>query len=875
MKLHSAVALTAIISSAIFVPGARAEDQRFILAEAIPNDVLFYAAGRHNPESQFVYTYWEEVIDTAWNSGVGEDLIGLLGSMLGDETASEVQRIRARATKLVSAIDWNQIGHGEMVFAERLARPTQVSETGVYFGPPDMVWLLRAAGPGVDKNFTGLGAILDALVDEINKAASGDAMTVERKSSGGVESVGVNLLAYAPGAPRLALSVTKREGLLIIALGDGLRDDVVGLLDKSSTKMPLLKDPRFLNAYKGLPQAEDSITFFSMAGLIEPMRDLSNMVTMRIGGPRDTYDNVAMTSDASKHHEAAMAAYSRGDYKAALENSQKAYAEGEGNCIVLYNLACFNALNGNALEAMEWLETAVAAGFYAPNKIAMDSDLSILREDPRFEAAVKEAARLARGQAVDDVIINSSKDGEAYKLVMQTYQACEQKDLDRAAQLAQQAQEVAPKDPRVLYATCCVNSLRGNRKRALDYLDRAIERGYYCPSHIASDSDLNTVRPTAKFKVALAKSRAKAVEMSHSGSDQKLALAQGMIDRVLGAVGVMDYAATVEYTDGFDVHLHSVAALVPDAEKHPIHAVFGNRPALTRFDRYLPMETQSFSTSSGFDPNAAYGFLEDTLREAGPKGQELLNEWAAVQERIGLNVSKDIFSWMDGQYHSITMEDQSWVLMLKVTDEKLARQKMGATIDLLLKKLSEAAAEIPQIAMLGIRRSDVDHARLSGYESLHFAMSPMPVVWGVADGHMTIGSSPNAILKCLDTAAGKHPSIRENSRAMAEVLAPPGPFSAVSLTDQRNMGKNLATMLGMASMIGGSMSMAIPDPDARTAIMKITGMVAKLAPAASKIDFFKSTASHSAFDGAAWRMHAVTHYYSPEEHAKIRGGTAQ
>ena len=44
-------------------------------------------------------------------------------------------------------------------------------------------------------------------------------------------------------------------------------------------------------------------------------------------------------------------------------------------------------------------------------------------------------------------------------------------------------------------------------------------------------------------------------------------------------------------------------------------------------------------------------------------------------------------------------------------------------------------------------------------------------------------------------------------------------------------------------------------------------MVAKLSPVVRKIDFYKSTAAYTTFDGRAWHTRTITHYMSPEERA--------
>ena len=55
------------------------------------------------------------------------------------------------------------------------------------------------------------------------------------------------------------------------------------------------------------------------------------------------------------------------------------------NYLIKYNLACCEAVEGNIEESFAWLQTAVDAGFGDPAWILQDDDLSVLRDDPRFQ----------------------------------------------------------------------------------------------------------------------------------------------------------------------------------------------------------------------------------------------------------------------------------------------------------------------------------------------------------------------------------------------------------------------------------------------------------------------------------------------------------
>ncbi len=61
------------------------------------------------------------------------------------------------------------------------------------------------------------------------------------------------------------------------------------------------------------------------------------------------------------------------------------------DCLVMYNLACLEALDGNTDEAFTWLEGSVDAGYGDPDWMLADEDIAGLREDARFGELVDAA----------------------------------------------------------------------------------------------------------------------------------------------------------------------------------------------------------------------------------------------------------------------------------------------------------------------------------------------------------------------------------------------------------------------------------------------------------------------------------------------------
>ena len=867
---HFIAVLTTVALVASVACWAGDVEEHYSLIRAVPDDVLVCVAERHNPERAFLDAYWGEVFATLRDCGIVEDALALVGSLAGVDQRSEIDRLKQRVSAALGAVDWGELTGGEMVFAERLAPPLQILRPDVEMRvgqPPNMVWLFRG-GDRVSANFDGLVGILETLADEINRAVGTDGLAVKQTRRQGATVASMNILALLPGAPRLPIAVGHRDDVVLIALGEPILSDVLGLLDESGSQRSLADDPRFKAAFAQLPAAEDSIVFFDMQALLKQLGTFMNTGVTAAAGPGDVYVNTHQHGEASRLNNRAVVAYQQGDVRKALALTQKAYQLCGEDAIVLYNLACFNALLGNKEVALDWLDKAVEGGFYAPTKISSDSDLDSLRDEPRYRAALDRAMELSARHAADDIVINSSKTGEAYNLSMQAWNLYSERKYEEGLELAQQAYSVAPSDSRVLYSLACFHALLEHEDKALLFLEKAVEGGFYCPRHISNDPDLANIRGHRRYEAAVSEAGRRAASFSVKQAAGKMASWQRVRDRLIGAVGILDYIASVDSTEGYTTRTESIAALITGAENRPIYPVFGKRRQLASFDRYLPEETLSFSVSGGIDLGALYTFIEDTFHEAGPKGDALLADWVAFQEQFGFDVKRDIVDWLDGDFVSVTLADGlGSVWLVKVTDEALAREKVAAAMRFLSTKLTELMAKQPALAMLAVHTAPTDHPGLEGFENLHFAMSPQPLVWGVADGHLIFGTSADAVALCLETAAGRHPNIRKNLRAMHEALLPNGPFTSVSLTDERGLGEELAAAVGIVSMVSGMMTMAIPEPEAKAIFGKLGGMIAKLPPVMRKIDFYKSTASYTTFDGTVWHTRGITHYFSPAERA--------
>lgn len=731
-------------------PGARKP-----LAALIPDDVCAFTACAHNAERDFLDRYWGEVFEAVRESGIGPDVVELVGTFIPESEQEQIDELKELASKLIAGVNWSGLVGGETAFAMRPMKVVQFW-SNVMMPPPDEVWLFRGSVGLAAENFTGLVAILDAMAEQINGMLESEVMKVEKGEQFGARTASLDLLAMIP-VPGLSMkvSVAHRGDMIVIALGERMLTDVLALMDGKGKHKPLIQSPRYKAALAKLPAAEDSFSFFDVKMLVGGFRTIADDVfkaidSGKIGG--DYITNKNQSAKANELNAKAIAAYRVEDYPKALKFIELAHEEAPNDSLIMYNVACFSALLGQKKEALNWLEKSVAGGFYAPHQISNDSDLESLRQEKQY----KEALALATERA-------------------------------------------------------------------------GAHRG--------------------------------------ESADAKLGKIKIMADLILDIPAMIDYTACVETTEGHSTHTRSVVVLSADASEHAFFPVFGKRKPITAFDRFLPKETTSFSVSNGIDLGALYTFLEDAVRGLGPDGEAILAEWEAMQEQMEFDVRKDVIDLIDGETISVSLDmngREGSVLMIKVTDEAETHERLNCGIDFLSAKLKELATKNPMLAMLALRSMPTTHERLEGFKDVYFGMTPQPFTCGVANGYLVLGTPADAVALCLATGAGEHPRVTKNERVMAEALVPKGPVTCISYTDERKFGTQLATALGMISMSGQMATMAIPNPQAQRLVGKLMGIVGKLGTIATKLDFYKSSASATTFDGKVFSTHSVTHYINPE-----------
>ena len=386
------------------------------------------------------------------------------------------------------------------------------------------------------------------------------------------------------------------------------------------------------------------------------------------------------------------------------------------------------------------------------------------------------------------------------------------------------------------------------------------------------DPSLLFTRMGGMFKMMAGSPAAKVGEKA-DGDESSQGNAEGnpvaAIGKILEDVSIMDYIATVEYTDGYRVFSESVAKLKVDAKNKPLYEILSGGKGPDDFAQFIPKEAEEFNLSSGINFKALFAYIRKFVETQIPGGKDGIAEFDRIQkENWGIDLENDVFGVLEGPMISFSM-GRDWLIMFKVSNEK----KIGKVISDLLKKANEALGE-NALTLTPVKiGDDLKFTQLS--HPMMMMMGGMtPPVWGCAKGYLIIGSSGQTVERCLDTASGKHPNITKNKRWEAEAIRPQsGKVDSISFTDESNFAAGLQQAIGGVSMglgMAGMMGLSQAPPNVRTLIQAIPGLLAKLGPVAGKLDFYRSSSEMTTFDGHRWVTKKVQNYKDPATRAKSK-----
>ncbi len=336
-----------------------------------------------------------------------------------------------------------------------------------------------------------------------------------------------------------------------------------------------------------------------------------------------------------------------------------------------------------------------------------------------------------------------------------------------------------------------------------------------------------------------------------------------IVTKILDDLSIIDYMADSEWTDGYRVYSESVTKLRSGAKSSPLYDIITSGKPMPDFARFIPKEAESFSVSSGINMTKLYRYILGFVEGNVPDGKSMIEEWDSVQQnQLGFNLEKDVLALFEGSTVNFAM-GKDWAILAKVTDAK----KMDKQLERLFGFINGLLGKDNALAISMVKVADKTEFRQISHPMMMMMGGFSPPVIGCAEDHVVFGSSAKVVRVALNTAAGKHDNITKKKRWQEEALVPAGSVVSISYTDESNMAQDLQAAIGGISMGMGMMGMFMGDapPEFRKIMGSVPPMLAKLAPVAGRLDFFKSNASYESFDGSKWISRSVQNYKKPNE----------
>lgn len=199
-----------------------------------------------------------------------------------------------------------------------------------------------------------------------------------------------------------------------------------------------------------------------------------------------------------------------GHYDEAIAEFQVAAKLGYKPATAKYNIACAYAQMKQNDAALQYLDQAIQEGFTSFDHLRQDSDLKPLRNDPRFKALlaqyrmVNDHARTDEGKEksatakLELLRRTNSQNGELWYEVGSKLLSL--RKLDEAVfALHEAVKHLGYRNQNAMYNLACAYALRGDRRNALNWIEKSVNAGYDDPDHLRRDEDFDSLQDDPHF----------------------------------------------------------------------------------------------------------------------------------------------------------------------------------------------------------------------------------------------------------------------------------------------------------------------------------------------------------------------------------------
>ena len=252
----SAVLATLVVAVAAQSLIARADAQD--LRNAVPADMFLAVYGKHNPERDYQKQHYQEVWKAVEQTRIVERVVQLAQSHMSEGDVADVVKFRDKMKEALAPIDFqNVLDVQEVVYGQKME--------GVF---TQNILIMRFPDGAAASLVDGLGNLLQ-LADE----AGGDDIGLVDEEIGELR---LRSLVLPQGLP-LSPTIGVRGDLFIYSSNPDLAKACLNLLDNPSGASKF-EDPRFVEALKQLPEAEDSVVFFDGRAWSEQLKSIVTFI---------------------------------------------------------------------------------------------------------------------------------------------------------------------------------------------------------------------------------------------------------------------------------------------------------------------------------------------------------------------------------------------------------------------------------------------------------------------------------------------------------------------------------------------------------------------------------------------------------------------
>ncbi|HWL94102.1 MAG TPA: PHB depolymerase family esterase [Phycisphaerae bacterium] len=234
-------------------------------------------------------------------------------------------------------------------------------------------------------------------------------------------------------------------------------------------------------------------------------------------------------------------AYDAGDFKKALEGSEKLHKLAPDDPLPMYNIACMHARLADKAKAYEWLERAVDAGYSDHVYLLNDADFTTLWGEKRFRGIVENIRKRNPGRSEPTGKAADKKEPKAFdeklpkvpalspeehgrkigELTQELIKVSNAKERDKALDISLEAlahakaleKAIGKRAANVVglthYNVACMTSLKKEIDRAFWHLNKAVDVKGWDPEELRTqmdgDSDLDPLRKDARFEKVMKK----------------------------------------------------------------------------------------------------------------------------------------------------------------------------------------------------------------------------------------------------------------------------------------------------------------------------------------------------------------------------------